>query len=296
MNTRLSQKEWLEYINRLQERERQKIISSGLSNWTLFAALAGLGYWIFPDIIDIQKHWMTVILGYIFFQNLTTTIFDIFNKHYRQEKIIKMRKAENLLEKKGTLPLKIHGGLIELIALILNIFFAIHSHINNFWIFEAYFIINSFRFSRIIDVILNRKEIMSSWRELRRNNNVRVNETETVKKTSKIQKGLTLILDKSLQFINGISAKLIITVIMLTYASTQYNFNDLLWKQLFNGLALVIIVVLSQFLLVIFLKRMKIAWLEELEKEILLTDLKENQIIKKLRNGYFNFSNIDNYF
>ncbi|WP_283657160.1 hypothetical protein [Paenibacillus sp. RC343] len=49
------QKDWLDYVNRLQERERQKIISSGITNWTLLLAVLGLAYWIYPDIIAMQK-------------------------------------------------------------------------------------------------------------------------------------------------------------------------------------------------------------------------------------------------
>ncbi|WP_150270799.1 hypothetical protein [Paenibacillus tepidiphilus] len=98
-----------------------------------------------------------------------------------------------------------------------------------------------------------------------------------------------------LSFINSILAKIIVTITMLLYAVTHYDFNNILWKQLFNGLALVIIVVLSQYLLVIFFKRMKIARLEELEKEIILNNYNEEQIIKKLRYGYYSLSDVDNY-
>ncbi|MFD1885640.1 hypothetical protein [Paenibacillus wenxiniae] len=46
----LTQKEWLEYINRLQERERQKITSGGLNNWVIAVALLGLAYWLHPNL------------------------------------------------------------------------------------------------------------------------------------------------------------------------------------------------------------------------------------------------------
>ncbi|MBE0339557.1 hypothetical protein [Paenibacillus sp. 23TSA30-6] len=90
--------------------------------------------------------------------------------------------------------------------------------------------------------------------------------------------------------------KLIMTLLLTSYICTNYNFNNILWKQIFDGLVMVIIVILLQFLLTIFMKRMKIAWLENLEREIIVNNLTEDQIVSKLKLGYFNASNIDNYF
>lgn len=172
-------------------------------------------------------------------------------------------------------------------------------HIENFWVFEVYFIIYSLRYFPIIDVILNWSAIVSLWKEIAKNRisedvplDTPLNEELNMKKKNG---ALFWILRRLLSFINSILAKIIVTITMLLYAGTHYDFNNILWKQLFNGLPLVIIVVLSQYLLVIFFKRMKIAWLEELEKEIILNNYNEEQIIKKLRYGYYNLSDVDNY-
>lgn len=44
------------------------------------------------------------------------------------------------------------------------------------------------------------------------------------------------------------------------------------------------------------MKRMKIAWLENLEKEIIQDNLSQEEIIDKLKKEFFGLSNIDNYF
>ncbi|MBE0339556.1 hypothetical protein [Paenibacillus sp. 23TSA30-6] len=80
------QKDWLDYVNRLQERERQKIISSGITNWTLLLAVMGLAYWIYPDIAAIQKNWKTVLIGYVLFGNTAITLFDFLTVIIGKEK------------------------------------------------------------------------------------------------------------------------------------------------------------------------------------------------------------------
>jgi hypothetical protein len=44
-----TQKDWLDYINKLQDRERNKINNTGLNNWTLFVTLGAIGYIILPN-------------------------------------------------------------------------------------------------------------------------------------------------------------------------------------------------------------------------------------------------------
>ncbi|MBE1446071.1 hypothetical protein [Paenibacillus sp. OAS669] len=121
MDTKLTQKDWLDYLNRLQDRERQKITSSGLSNWTLFAALAGLGYWILPEIPKIQQSIFLTLFGYVFFTNLTISLFDIFNQYYRKEKILKYRFPVTEIDIKGTKPLYWTELLMLGAALVANV-------------------------------------------------------------------------------------------------------------------------------------------------------------------------------
>ncbi len=54
-------------------------------------------------------------------------------------------------------------------ALVLNLYFVYHSHRKDFWVFEVYFIIYSFRYFPIIDVILNWSVNVSIWKEVAKN-------------------------------------------------------------------------------------------------------------------------------
>lgn len=72
-------------------------------------------------------------------------------------------------------------------------------------------------------------------------------------------------------------------------------FTDVNLKLSLYGLILVLITLMFQMLFVIFSKRMKIGWLESLEKEIIQNNLPAISIRAKLKD-YYNFSNIDDYF
>lgn len=278
------QKDWLDYVNRLQERERQKIVSGGLTNWVLALAILGLGYWIYPDITNIQKHWLTVLIGFTIFSNTAITIFDIFNNLYRQEKIKKYYAPTSEVDIKGIAILKVYDRTFNFFSFILNISFAIFSYQQGIIIFLIYFLIYSFRF--FYDLLFDFNLIIN-----------RVSEKNTHKKL--YLQYIEFLSDfpnrKNFKTINNF-LKMTLTLTIFSYVFVYYDFNNILWKQIFDGLALVIITILSQFLLIIFIKRMKIAWLENLEKEIILNRLSSEQIVEKLKSGYFETSNIDNYF
>lgn len=278
------QKDWLDYVNRLQERERQKIVSGGLTNWVLALAILGLGYWIYPDITNIQKHWLTVLIGFTIFSNTAITIFDIFNNLYRQEKIKKYYAPTSEVDIKGTAILKVYDRTFNFFSFILNISFASFSYQQGIIIFLIYFLIYSFRF--FYDLLFDFNLIIN-----------RISEKNTHKKF--YLQYIEFLSDfpnrKNFKTINNF-LKMTLTLTIFSYVFVYYDFNNILWKQIFDGLALVIITILSQFLLIIFIKRMKIAWLENLEKEIILNRLSSEQIVEKLKLGYFETSNIDNYF
>ncbi|AET61842.1 hypothetical protein HPL003_25630 [Paenibacillus terrae HPL-003] len=137
------QKDWLDYVNRLQDRERQKIISSGITNWTLLLAVMGLAYWIYPDIAAIQKNWKTVLIGYVLFGNTAITLFDFFNSYYRQGKIKKYGSPTSSIDIKG-LRILWRYQLIMLISFLgSNAYFLFHS--KNF-LFILYFILYCIRY------------------------------------------------------------------------------------------------------------------------------------------------------
>ncbi|MEW4372660.1 hypothetical protein [Paenibacillus kandeliae] len=281
MENMRTQKEWLDYINRLQERERQKITSGGLSNWVIAVALLGLVYWIYPDIINIQRHWLVVLMGYAFLSNILISTFDIFNVYVRADKIHHFYSSQKKnIDHKGVTILQCFDVAMNLIYAWINIYLFILSHAKGYYVFEMYFMLYSFRY--LYDFVL----LLYMQVKKRAYKNTMIQEPISyTKKNYKI--AIMLIW-------TGLS---IMLHLYLGYDIAQtVDFNNLLWKQIFDGFALVIIVILIQFMITIFIKRIKIAWLEELEKEIILKSLNEKQIIFKLKNGYYDSSHIDNYF
>lgn len=286
------QKEWLDYINRLQERERQKIASGGLSNWVLLLALLGLAYWIYPDIVDIKKHWWIVLTGYIIFTNFTITFFDIFNNNFRQEKIKKYYSPTSIIDIKGTKILKVVDFIINISNLLLNICFCILSLQEgaNWLAFYFFLYISRYLLSFMQDSLFFMKNHLEKTDE---EFNDKLNSIKSKIDNNSLQKKVIGFLIK---VFFGNTIKILASLFFIKYVFTSYDFNDILWKSLFNGLGFVIMIVLFQFLLLIFIKRIKIAWLEQLEQEIILKNLSPEQIIRQLKKHYFNSSNIDNYF
>ncbi|WP_043891109.1 hypothetical protein [Paenibacillus sp. Aloe-11] len=286
------QKDWLDYVNRLQDRERQKIISSGITNWTLLLAVMGLAYWVYPDIAAIQKNWKTVLIGYVLFGNTATTLFDFFNSYYRQRKIKKYGSPTSSIEIKGLAILWRYQLIMLLSFLGPNVYFLFQS--KNLC-FILYFIIYCIRY--LFEVVPTCKRIIDSHRtgkfEEYQSTDVNYEKSHPIIEVHKLHEKLLIFI---IRFLFSYLIKLIMTFLITSYICLNYNFNNILWKQIFDGLVMVIIVILFQFLLAIFMKRMKIAWLENLEREIIVNNLTEDQIISKLKLGYFNASNIDNYF
>ncbi|MFK4300706.1 hypothetical protein ABH892_000805 [Paenibacillus sp. RC254] len=286
------QKDWLDYVNRLQERERQKIISSGITNWTLLLAVLGLAYWIYPDIIAMQKNWHTVLIGYVVFGNIATTFFDFFNNFYRQVKIKRYSSPITSTDVKGLKILWRYQLILVTSFLLSNGYFLFFHSVNFF--FSLYFTIYCVRYlleavQASIYIFLENKKRKFDRKAIK----MEIEQNSSKMEAYKFLKQLLIFL-MWLLFSN--SYKVILTFLLTIYICINYNFNNILWKQIFDGLASVIIVILLQFLFTIFMKRMKIGWLENLEREIVINNLTEDQIVSKLKLGYFNASNIDNYF
>ncbi|WP_411343952.1 hypothetical protein ACE3MZ_20565 [Paenibacillus sp. WLX1005] len=278
MNT---QKEWLDYINRLQERERQKIMSGGLNNWVIAVALLGLAYWLYPDIVNIQKHGLVVIVGYAFFTNILISTFDIFNVYVRNDKIHNFyySKKKNI-DHKGNMILQVFDAVVNLVNVSINVILLAISHTKGYYVFELYFALYSIRY--FYDFMMLVYIQIKKYR---------------LEQSTILESELYVTRDRKISMMLIWTGASIFLHAYLTYSIIQtVNFNNLLWKQLFDGFAIGIIVILIQFMITIFIKRIKIAWLEELEKEIVLQSLDEERIIFKLKNGYYASSNIDNYF
>lgn len=267
MREHLSQKELLDHIGKLQDRERQKITSMGLSNWVLFATIGTLGYLLFPGISLIRDNFHFTILSYVLFLNLVIAIFDVFNSRFRQQKILDFRhKSSHLALHDSKLIMRDFELLQAIISLILNI--VVLCYYPQYWLVLIVFIHRYFMnvFSTIYFSIKPIPEHLTKPSAIKR---------------SYTRYSLSLVVISFLPFLYGFWQDI--------------YFTDVNLKLSLYGLILVLITLMIQMLFVIFSKRMKIGWLESLEKEVIQNNLPATSIQAKLKD-YYNFSNIDDYF
>jgi hypothetical protein len=271
--TELSKKDWLDYINRLQERERQKITSGGITNWSLFLSIGGLAYWLFPELPKIRGNIDTVILGFLLFMNLTLTIFDLFNTRFRIDKIIKYRtKSQEKLGSNIAALLKTYEIIISLITVVCSVYLI--------------FIRSPFFICIFILLLLRHYPSIKPMLRVKR----KIEETEISELSDSERKEI-------------IKIKLVFSTILFSVSLYPFlhvffflrlEINQL--KLALYGLIMVLVLLMFQFLFVIFAKRMKIGWLEDLEKTVLLNKLNDSSIKNKLEKEYFSLSRIDDYF
>lgn len=260
-----SQKELFDHIGKLQDRERQKITSMGLSNWVLFATIGALGYFIFPGISLIRDNFPYTLLCYVLFMNLVVAVFDVFNSRFRQQKIVNFRDKSIILALHDSkLILRDFEFLQGAISLILNI--VVLCYYPQCWLVLVIFIHRYF--GTVYSVIyLSIKPLPEHFN----------------RKPKRQYSGYSTFL-------------VIISVLPFLFVFGQDNyFTDENLKLSLYGLILVLITMMFQMLFVIFSKRMKIGWLESLEKEIILNNLPATSIHAKLKD-YYKFSQIDDYF
>ncbi|MGE6573642.1 hypothetical protein ACQKFM_01865 [Paenibacillus xylanexedens] len=261
-----SQKELFDHIGKLQDRERQKITSMGLSNWVLFATIGALGYLIFPGIGLIRDNIPYTLLCYVLFMNLVVAIFDVFNRRFRQDKIVNFRDRSSILALHDSrLILRDFELFQNIISFILNII--VLCLYPQLWIVLVIFI-HRYLTSLGSAIYLLIKPLPEALRKRKRGYS---------------SYSIFLVISSVLPFL-----------FVFVFGQDNY-FSDENLKLSLYGFVLVLITMLFQMLFVIFSKRMKIGWLESLEKEIILNNLPATSIHAKLKD-YYKFSQIDDYF
>jgi hypothetical protein len=280
----------LDHVGKLQDRERQKITSMGLSNWVLFVTIATLSYFLFPGINLIRANLSYTLLNYVLFLNLAIALFDIFNSRFRQTKIGVFRK----LSERGNMAnsqviLRDFEFLLVLISFILNvavtfmypIYIVVLSPFiyRNFWNLFGIVYTSSKWLPRIWGKLIGfqHEKVSFNTEEIKINDDQL--ESPEAEKYSK-WKFLLLFL----------------SIVPFLYKFLMDNLTDLDLKISLYGFILVLITFMIQFLFVIFSKRMKIGWLESFEREIIQNNLSASTIRSRLTKEYYNLSNIDDYF
>nr|WP_154957925.1 hypothetical protein [Paenibacillus xylanexedens] len=290
MREYFTQKEMLDHVGKLQDRERQKITSMGLSNWVLFVTIATLSYFLFPGINLIRANLSYTILSYVLFLNLSIALFDIFNSRFRQTKIGVFRK----LSVRGNMAnsqviLRDFEFLLVFISFILNVVVTFMYPIyivvlipfiyRNFWNLFGIVYTSTKWLPRIWGKLIGflQEKVSSNTEE------IKINDDQLENSEAK-------------KYLKWEFVSLFLSMIPFLYKFSMDNFTDLDLKLNLYGFILVLITFMIQFLFVIFSKRMKIGWLESFEREIIQNNLSASTIRSRLTKEYYNLSNIDDYF
>lgn len=271
---KLTQREWLDFVNRLQERERQKISSSGISNWALFVAIGGLGYWLFPEIPIIILNINKLMLYSAIFLNISIAIFNVFNREFRTHKIINYRRIE-------VPPLeRLCRKILKFFELNIGIIISVVT-------FLAVFMNQELRLDiKIILFLLALRMLLGFISMFSKIQGINFQRLESSLKGN----------DFSLfvRFYRSFELYLCLYPLVMMIILFRFSKTDL--RIALFGLIFMLIVILLQLLLVIFTKRLKIAWLEDFEREIITMELNDYEIRKKIKETYFRLSHIDDYF
>ncbi|MFF2094145.1 hypothetical protein [Paenibacillus sp. NPDC058174] len=272
---KLTQKDWLDYINRLQERERQKIASGGINNWVLCVAIGTLGYLIFPEIPLMFRNLDRLILYIAIFLNFSNSIFHAFNQEFRIHKIINYRRVD-------VPPLELQYRKIMK-------FFELNVGITSIVLTSLAIILNLDLRIDILMILGCNVLFMLTFGLLGVFGKISAMKYQRIESTFKGNDfSLYLRYIKSIGTYTNLYPLVMIVIL--------YHFSNIDLKIALFGLIFVLIILLLQFLIVIFTKRLKIGWLEDFEREIITSSLSDNEIRKKLKESYFKLSHIDDFF
>ncbi|WP_025723764.1 hypothetical protein [Paenibacillus polymyxa] len=271
MKVEMNQKEWLDYIIKLQEKERHKITSLGLNNWIIFVFIGSILYFMYPDIQLIRDNFKIVLLVFTLSINTVTAIFDIFNSKYRSQKVIKFRFPEKTITNNMSEQILKDSELLFLIVIFI-------ANLVSLFFYPVYFVIFIlFSYRCCISIVYSSSQ---KFREL-------------IQKKSK--KTIGNILRKPKFNIFSVFL-LIISLVPLICFLFYGNMNANNMKLAIYGFVITIVLTMLQFLMVIFSKKLKIGWLEEFERDIIKNGLTSSSIRTKLIKEYFSISTIDDYF
>lgn len=264
MNTRASEKkkQWLDYVNRLHERERAKLSLSGLSIWVLLTAFGTVSYKIYQHLSDIRSEFKACIILVAFLYNLYSYVYDILNSTIRREKV---RMYDSAV--KGSI-----GYKQRMIWEKVEVFYAIICILLNgsvvyYYIFEKPTLVI---IGYIPLIALNLKALKC-----------RLYKDESIDK----------LVSKHLLFKNGGTAFVLACqfgIILEDMITTK----DILKY----GVAFLLLIAISVIVSSRVLKMIRISWIEDFEEEIISNNLSGSEIERRIGEFYFRSGRIDDLF
>ncbi|BCG58255.1 hypothetical protein [Paenibacillus sp. URB8-2] len=268
-----TKKEWIDYLNKLQDNERKKMASSGLNNWTLLVAVSGISYPLVKQFLNIDFFNRFTLLGFVISLNILISLFDVINVEFRFRKVSHYRKANS--SDLGKL-IKHITNVFETFAIFISIIFNLVA-LFEYPEFTIVFVVFLFRYCQnLINTLFGDRIV----KYIEKN------------KGSQIQNK-----DGYPTFIHRIMLYgfFIISFIPLKYTKS-INHSEVISQAFINGLFLLVVLVLLFLLLKICIKKLKIAWLEEMEKQVVFDKIELGDIKQTLESGYFSIVSIEDIF
>jgi hypothetical protein len=265
-----SQKDWFDYINKLNDRELSKRNASGITMWALWGFIAFIFIKIIqlaPILDSIGNFVLDSTLIFTIMLNFLVIIYMLFIAYLVRFFDISINKSLNSFEQILSMPLNLISSIIIITGTLGNTFIVINSdrlEINKwpFLIIAVYFWINL-----IADMI---NYINKQWM---RNKVIKIEYMNTEKLSS-----ASMIIYISLLIIS------ICTFIDYDIWQIVTNYNEII---IFSSY---LIAILASLLIFnnIYISYLKGKWLEKFEKEIIVKNMESEQIKNTFEHEFMN--------
>ncbi|MDR5659876.1 hypothetical protein RH915_10280 [Serpentinicella sp. ANB-PHB4] len=280
MKTRLNQKEWIEYLMQLQLKEDKKGKLFGATLWGIGSSIVAIALFIlkgYPQITYSQDTFDIFVISFVISGNFIRSLFMLLNQTIRQKKIKLFSEISiNKIDFKFSVIVRCVECCITLVMFLTNIYITTildSKIVIVFWIFAIYFAVSS-----VVPIYIVVKQVI-----------YRYEKREQVRKK-------TIEVKSSQLIISCISSLVLIVISLIPINEIMKIQSEKYFSVWIYGICTMFLMLLLDFFIIKYLKKIKIVWLESLEKEIIEKDLSQEQIIDKLRTNYYNLSNFDEFF
>jgi len=269
---KFSQKDWLSYLNNLNSREISKKNASGFNLWALFGLFGLTLFRLLDSLLIVFANVKNVFLTILFFTNIFN--FSIVVAVFILTLIIpqsKKRKITTELSNKGIILNSVIVNIIFIVGIICNIYIVIFSkHYGlstiSYYVFGFYGVINT-----IGSIIFNKVIVKKD------------------KKMPKVDFGVYYSTkDKNpIKYFYGFTCLVLLCFLILSvYQIIQSNYIlnhlDLIKSSIYLSILIASAILFSYQLNL----NMKYDWLEQFERNIILKNLNEKEIVKIFLNEF----------
>lgn len=272
-----TRQECIDFITKMQDKEKTSIGLYKTGLLTMLGTIVTSGLYIYKELPGIiyNDQIGLVIYTFVVFVNLFYCVCMLSNSLFRQKKV-QQAASLNLgeIDLRSSF-LRIIDLSIFICAACVNLYIIRNFNLPHQWIFYLFFILNLIAVINIITLVIIQH----------------MNPTIITKNHNKNIKTRTFVFS-----ILMISFLLVVSIFsLMKFIRSSILYNNL--EVSLVGLHMFFVLVFLQLCLGYFLKKIRLSWLLNLEKEVYLEDnFSPFEIKEKLKKDYLNSSNIDSYF